>query len=297
MSRERPRREGFAGQRLHVLPAPLRQRTRSHPLLRGLCVTDAGYFPRARSHLIERPAGALTTLVILCLDGRGWVRAAGARRSVGPGDFIWLPAGEPHAYGAAEGDPWTIVWAHFAGEETGAWRQQLLEGDQPQPWVVALPADRLDEIGLDGACDALERGYGIRQQAAASAALRLALSAAARLAVAPAQERSAHDRVAASLERLRRDWQRPHRLRDLATAAGVSVAHYSALFRRQAGFSPIDFLIRLRIRHACALLDGTGLSVGEIAARAGYEDPYYFSRCFARVMGVCPRTYRRIPKG
>ena len=77
----------------------------------------------------------------------------------------------------------------------------------------------------------------------------------------------------------------------------MSVTHYSALFRRHGGFAPIDFLIRQRVQHACRLLDTTSLSVGEVAERTGYADPYYFTRCFRRVMGVAPRAYRKVPKG
>jgi transcriptional regulator GlxA family with amidase domain len=69
------------------------------------------------------------------------------------------------------------------------------------------------------------------------------------------------------------------------------------LFRRQTGFAPIDFVIRLRVQHACRLLDTTELSIGEIAERVGYPDPYYFTRCFRRVMGRAPRLYRKVPKG
>ncbi|HEY3757516.1 MAG TPA: AraC family transcriptional regulator [Opitutaceae bacterium] len=291
------RREGFAGQRLHVLPSPLSQRMKMHPLLRGLCVTDAGYFPRAQNHRMERPRGAATNLIMLCLSGEGWVRAGDAQRKVGAGDVVWLPAGEGHAYGAAAGNPWTIVWAHFTGEEVAAWRELFIGEAEPRPWIFALPTDRFDEIGLDGVYGALEHGYGVRQLVAASTALRRALSTAAQLVVVPAQLRSAHERVLGSIERLERDWHRPHRLSELATAAGVSVAHYSALFRRQAGFSPIDFLIRLRVRHACRLLDSTTLPVSEIARQVGYDDPYYFSRIFCRVMGAGPRAYRIVPKG
>jgi AraC family transcriptional regulator of arabinose operon len=280
MRRDAPRREGFSGQHLLVLPEPLSSLSRRHPLLRGLCVTDAGYFPSAKHHLVERPKGAATTLIILCLGGSGWVRAEGETWEVGAGDFVWLPANRAHAYGAGKGDPWTIVWAHFTGEEVAAWGDLLRVLGQAQSPLLTLPDDRLDEIALDHVYGALERGYAVMNQVAAAAALRHSLSA-----------------VAASIETLRHDWQRPHRLDELATAAKASIAHYSALFRRQTGFSPIDFLIRLRVRHACRLLDTTTMPVGEVGMRTGFHDPYYFTRCFRRVMGRAPRAYRRVPKG
>jgi AraC family transcriptional regulator of arabinose operon len=293
----RPRRDGFVGQHLIVLPEPVRTAARRHPLLRGLYVTDAGYFPSAIDHLVERTQGATTTLVILCMRGVGWVRAGEVTHPMHAGEFAWLPAREPHAYGAANDEPWSIAWAHFAGEEVPAWRAFFRAVTETEDAVISLPVDRLDEIALDQVYPALERGYALRHQVSAAAALRRALSAAAELAMERHDVRSARDRVSASIETLRRDWVRPHRLEELATAAGLSVTHYSALFRRHTGFAPIDFLIRLRVQQACRLLDTTKLSVAEIAGRVGYQDPYYFTRCFRRVMGCAPRNYRRVQKG
>jgi AraC-like DNA-binding protein len=298
MPTARTLRDGFKNQHMIVLPEPLRVAARRHRLLSGLFVTDAGYFPAAANHLVERLHGAETTLVILCLRGHGWVRSAAGRRTVAAGDLVWLPAHELHAYGAADqGEPWTISWAHFEGDEVAAWRALFAVPDLPRAFVQTLPCDRLDEIELDRVHVALGRGYALRHQVAAAAALRQTLAAAAQLANAPRGGRSPGDRVMASIEMLRRDWQQPHRLRELATAAGVSVTHYSAIFRRHTGFSPIDYLIRLRVQHACWLLDTTRMSVGEVAEQCGYRDPYYFTRCFRRVMGCAPRTYRNVPKG
>lgn len=297
MRKNLPRREGFEGQHLLVLPEPLRAEARRHPLLRGLCVTDAGYFPAAENHHVERPEGAPTTLVILCLRGVGWVRLGRETCAITAGHLVWLPDGAAHAYGCGQDDPWTIVWAHFTGEEVAAWRDLLGAPGPSRPFVYALPDDRLDEIALDQIYAALERGFAVRHQAASAAALRHALSTIVQLAHTPRDGRSAHERVVLSIETLRRDWQRPHRLDELAAAANMSVAHYSALFRRQTGFAPIDFLIRLRVQHACRLLDTTELPVRQVAERVGYADPYYFTRCFRRVMGRAPRLYRKVPKG
>ena len=297
MRESRQRLEGFEGQHLIVLPEPLRIRAQAHPLLRGLCVTDAGYFPAAENHRVERPSGASTDLVILCLRGIGWVRHGGEMRELTTGDLVWLAAGEFHAYGSGPADPWTIVWAHFTGEEVSAWRSLLGMAGTAQEFVRSLPDDRLDEVALDQVYASLERGFAVRHQVAAAAALRRALSTVAQVAHAPRDVRSAHERVVVSIESLRSDWQRSHRLDELAATANVSVGHYSALFRRHTGFAPIDFIIRLRVQHACRLLDTTALPIGEVAELVGYQDPYYFTRCFRRIMGCSPRLYRQVPKG
>ena len=55
----------------------------------------------------------------------------------------------------------------------------------------------------------------------------------------------------------------------------------------------MDYFIHIKIQRACFLLDTTTLSVREIGSQVGYEDPYYFSRIFRKVMGVPPRAYRQ----
>ncbi len=297
MMAARHRREGFAGQHLVVVPNPVRQSAVGHPLLHGLLVTDAGFFPHAAGHYVERRGGTSTHLLIACLRGAGWVRARdGAQRPMRAGDIVWLEAREPHAYGASEADPWTIAWAHFTGDECAAWRVQLGWMNAPGD-VGHLPADRLADLRLDQVYAELERGYAIPQLVAASAALRASFCAAARIWATAAPSRSAAERVATVRDQMREALGQTHRLAELAAAAGLSVPHFSQIFRRQTGHAPIDYLIRQRIQRACRLLDTTDVAVAAVAAAVGYDDPYYFARSFRRVMGCSPRAYRRLIKG
>ena len=82
----------------------------------------------------------------------------------------------------------------------------------------------------------------------------------------------------------------------LAALANMSPSHYTALFKRRTGCAPIDYFIRLRMRHACDLLMATSLNVKEVAAALGYEDPFYFSRVFKSVNQVAPSDYRMLRK-
>jgi AraC-like DNA-binding protein len=83
----------------------------------------------------------------------------------------------------------------------------------------------------------------------------------------------------------------------LAARAHISPSHFFALFKRQIGCAPIDCFIRLRMQHACRLLDETELSVKEVAATLGYDDPFYFSRIFKSVNRVAPSEYRLLKNG
>jgi AraC-like DNA-binding protein len=53
----------------------------------------------------------------------------------------------------------------------------------------------------------------------------------------------------------------------------------------------------MKMERACYLLDITQQSVQEIAWSLGYEDAYYFSRLFRKVIGVAPTQYRAMRHG
>src|SRR3954466_2875149 len=117
--------EGFTGQHLVVVPKPVCEIAQQHPLLRSLMVTDAGYFPTAHGHYVERKKGSPTHLVIACLRGKGWFRTPAGDQPVEAGDLVWLRANQAHAYGADLGDPWTIGWVHFCGADAEDWNTYL----------------------------------------------------------------------------------------------------------------------------------------------------------------------------
>jgi len=81
-------------------------------------------------------------------------------------------------------------------------------------------------------------------------------------------------------------------LEDIARSVNFSASHYSALFRKKTGFAPIEYFNHLKIQKACQYLLYTELRIKEIADKLGIEDPYYFSRMFAKLMGQSPLQYR-----
>ncbi len=297
MISEEQRADGFAGQHLVVVPKPVRDEALKHPLLRSLLITDAGYFPHARGHYVQRDKGISTHLLIACLRGRGWFRTPSGNKPVKAGDLVWLEANQPHAYGAETQNPWTIGWVHFCGDEAGIWRKYIGFPSAPASLLSHVTAEGITALKVEQIYLSLERGYSIPELITTTIMLRTALDLAGQAVRRGGSARSASERISTVREHLRENLADAHRLDELAAAAGLSVPHFCALFRRQTGYAPIDFLIRQRIQRACKLLDTTDESIAAIAAVVGYEDAYYFTRCFRRIVGCPPRAYRRILKG
>ncbi len=82
-------------------------------------------------------------------------------------------------------------------------------------------------------------------------------------------------------------------LRDLAKEAGVHPVSLARAFRRHHGCTLGEFMRLKNIRVACEKLRHSRLTIGEVAQETGFADQSHFTRCFKKVMGVSPGTYKR----
>ena len=74
-----------------------------------------------------------------------------------------------------------------------------------------------------------------------------------------------------------------------------NASYLSRAFKQAIGSSFTDYLLRLRMAAAVKLIDETDLKAYQIAERVGIKDPYYFSYCFKKVLGVSIQDYKKIP--
>lgn len=81
-------------------------------------------------------------------------------------------------------------------------------------------------------------------------------------------------------------------LQCLADIVSVHPNYLTQKFRRQTGFSCIQFLAKTRMEKAKQLLNHTDLKIGDIAEKVGYENPLYFSSYFKKWVGLNPTEYR-----
>ena len=82
-------------------------------------------------------------------------------------------------------------------------------------------------------------------------------------------------------------------LSQIAQVACLSVSGLIYRFKKQAGVTPIDYLTAMRLARAEEYLTATTDSVAQIAAKCGFDNPYYFSNTFKKHKGASPTEYRR----
>lgn len=81
-------------------------------------------------------------------------------------------------------------------------------------------------------------------------------------------------------------------VRQVAEQVGLSPVYCGALFAKECGETILNYTNRLRVIRAKELLQCTVDPVSQIAADAGFESLYYFSRVFKQFTGLSPQQYR-----
>lgn len=84
---------------------------------------------------------------------------------------------------------------------------------------------------------------------------------------------------------------------DIAHELHLSTSYFSTQFQKSTGFTPIAYLNNLRIQEACQYLDFTDMKINQLCHKIGYDDAYYFSRIFTKIMGISPKEYKKRKKG
>ncbi len=295
MSKEKlPRkRDGFEGQRLIVIPKKIvSEFLVKDPVTRQIYITDIGYYPRAMFHYAERSHGISQNIIIYCIEGYGWIEINKKRIGISPSQFIAIPANTPHRYGADEKNPWSIYWAHFKGDNAAFIADLIVKNSDNYKPQLTFSEDR---IGLfDDIYENLENGYGDDTLRYVNMIFYHFLSSMIYEDKFNRKKKTVTADVVDTVIKLMQDnIQKTITLKQMADSSNLSVTHFSSLFRKKTGHSPIEYFNHLKIQKACQYLSFTNMTVKELAFCVGVDDQYYFSRMFTRLMGTSPSAYRK----
>ncbi|MFN8442593.1 MAG: AraC family transcriptional regulator [Caldilineaceae bacterium] len=94
--------------------------------------------------------------------------------------------------------------------------------------------------------------------------------------------------IARAVERLRRDFNQPLRIEQIAHDLGMSVSGFHHHFKAVTALSPLQFQKQLRLQEARRLMLGEDLDAASAAFRVGYQDASHFSREYKSLFGAPP---------
>jgi AraC-like DNA-binding protein len=99
-------------------------------------------------------------------------------------------------------------------------------------------------------------------------------------------------RIGRALRTIHAEPASPWKLETLAKEAGMSRTAFALRFKALVGWSPLDYVLRWRMRLAAHALSFERPKLSEIASSFGYDSEAAFSAAFKRVMGCAPKQYQ-----
>jgi len=94
--------------------------------------------------------------------------------------------------------------------------------------------------------------------------------------------------IARAIERLRKNFDQPLRIDDVAREIGMSVSGFHHHFKAVTAMSPLQFQKQMRLQEARRLMLGERLDAASAAYRVGYDDASHFNREYKRLFGLPP---------
>lgn len=270
-----------------VLPTEVFQDYAEHPLVRRLFLTDVGFFPRAEHHYRERKEGIEEYIFLYCTEGEGIIHVKGKEFVLRANEAFCIPKNCGHRYYADKENPWSILWVHFKGEDTGYYPLEecrIIKFKSQNATNRMLFLFELLFRVLDG-------NYTLGNFIYISQVLSLILAETydrEKRNSTLEQNRHVTNVVRYMYKHLREDLT----LDRIAAEFELSKSYLNAIFRKHTQHAPMDFYINLKMKEACKLLRSTELYIYEVAQNLGYKDQYYFSRIFKKVVGISPREYK-----
>ena len=82
-------------------------------------------------------------------------------------------------------------------------------------------------------------------------------------------------------------------MKELTDTACMSQASFYRYFKREMGMSPIEFVLKERVKYAKSLLKNPLIQINQVCYEAGFEDANYFTRVFKKIEGITPKQYQQ----
>lgn len=243
-----------------------------------------------RDKWVVRPRTVPDSLFLFPIRGRLWARVRKRRQEIGPGQFLMIPEGMPHALGLARGCR-QLDQIALHGYVSNAWRLPLLSWF-PSPFHTILnraywftELKRL--VCLMNTRPALGQRHGERLVKSLLSSLVL------EGADCQAPEIRIDARIQKALFEIHHNYKADLSVETLADACLLSTVQFRKLFRRAVGASPKAYLARHRLKVAAERLRATNRSIKQIAYDVGFREDHYFHLSFRNVYGCTPTEYRK----
>ena len=225
-------------------------------------------------------------LIHYVVSGKGIFWCGGKQYEIQKGQIFVVFPWTVIKYQADGNDPWHYVWVNFSGEEARDILMQMgISVDSPV-FSIKNGADVIEVIRNMPRERSIDTCVNLEFSSKLYEFMSLLMKNIKPLG------RGENSYLAAAKRYIKSHYFDDITVDEVASYVGISRKYLFAIFKRELGISPKDYMIDYRMRKAVEFLNDESLSVGNVAYSVGYKDPLTFSKMFKAKMGVSPTEYR-----
>jgi AraC-like DNA-binding protein len=267
------------------LSSPKHTRVSNVHVASDLHILEVGYnkVPPLKQQIMQRDL----CILHYCVNGKGIFQDKSFEKGY---VYVTVP-GELEIISADAEDPYETYWITFKGSAA----QDMLKLCGIPLKCSVFPFDKTDKCAeilrnvlynssddsnISEACSLLSAFYSIMSLHMES------------LRVSVTNNRNTAKDVANFLSK---NYQSDIKIDSIADMFNYSRNHLYALFKKEYGVSPKEYLLNLRIEKAKQFLtdESIDFSIKEISYAVGFHDPFYFSKLFSNRVGISPLQYQK----
>ncbi len=222
--------------------------------------------------------------------GKGYFECNGKKYTLTEGQSFLIVPGQLVYYYPDETDPWEYAWVDFSGIEA----KKLLGfcSLSPENPIAEKKVTKLDEIFKNAS-----RLFSNQTEADICRNVGLfRMVFAAYIENYPVINVKTADEllITRAAEYIENNYRHPDlNINEISEALGINRVTLHRKFTEELDISPGNYIIRLRLKKACALLKGSDYSIKSIAYSTGFSDQFYFTKAFKKQTGMTPTQYRK----
>lgn len=225
------------------------------------------------------------SLVMYIIEGSMHCELYGKYFKANAGDVVLMDCTLPHYYQAEDG--LEFIFLHYAGSNYSQITQELLRRYGPliKSKNNYLIFNAINDVVIYNASEEVPTEAYMARQVACVLQELFDINK---------QKDDENKIIQQAISYISDNLNQPLTVDIIARQLHISPSSFAHKFKEHTSYSPLDYIINIRVMSAKRLLAGSNKSIGDIAYEVGGYTPNYFCNLFKKKTGYSPREYRKI---
>lgn len=248
-----------------------------YPLCTGHYFCDSSYVVSRQNYN--------SFLIIYVRTGSGFVEVGGKQMELKVGAIAFIDCYLPHRYYTKTG--WEIYWVHF----DGVLARQYFEIATKES-IVLTPSNFYQ---VESSLRKLFKFYKDHTKVNEAILSKYIIDILTELILCVSSVTTQHGSVSVvdeTIAYISQNADKPITVEELASRVFLSLYYFIRVFKRETGYTPYEYIIRVRVDFARFLLKTTSSPIKDIAYKSGFNSESSFCTTFKKICGMTPTAYR-----